>query len=184
VTSLATDLTGSDLAAAFVRRHQRGLWRWLLALGCEAAAAEEHCQDALLAALQHGIGALPEAEARRWLRHAARNLVRMAWRAQQRRPAIVPLGQIEAIEAAWLAVHGDDDGGDAAAEALARCLDGLPARDREFVRQRYEVGLSRAAMAAAAGVGEAAIKQVLRRVRACLRACVEQRLHEENGDGR
>ena len=46
----------SSATEAVVARHQAALWRWLRALGCEAGRADEHCQDALLAALHHGVG--------------------------------------------------------------------------------------------------------------------------------
>lgn len=171
----------ADPIAAFVQRHQQGLWRWLRALGCEPASAEEHCQDALLAGLQNGVLLLPEIDARRWLRTAALNLYRMQLRARNRRPAVLPF---EAVEAAWLAVRADRDGGDAAAAALARCLEGLPERDRELLLQRYQQGSARAAMARQFGLGEAGVKQALRRLRAKLKACMERRLRQEDGDGR
>jgi RNA polymerase sigma-70 factor, ECF subfamily len=166
-----------DPVADFVAQHQRGLWRWLRALGCEAAAAEEHCQDAMLAALQHGIVDLPVVDARRWLRTAARNLFWMQLRAEHRRPRTVPFDE---VEAAWRAARGDADGGEAAARALDTCLQGLEARERELLAQRYQRRNSRAAMAQQFGMGEAGVKQALRRVRAKLKACMESGLARED----
>lgn len=162
-------------AAAFVTAHQRGLWRWLLAIGCEADRAEEHCQDALLAALHGEVDAWERGAAARWLRTAARNLFLMRLRRERRRPEVA----LDEVEVGWLAAGGDRDGGDAALAALQLCLQAAPARDRELVQLRYRDDASRAAMAAATGLGAAGVKQALRRARARLQACVELRLARE-----
>jgi RNA polymerase sigma factor (sigma-70 family) len=158
---------------AFVERHQRGLQRWLRALGCEPGRAEEHCQDALLAALHHGVDARPAATASAWLRTTARNLFWMRLRHERRQP---PVRSLDEVEAAWQAVRGDHDGGDGAGAALRECLDAAARRDRELLQARYRDGASRAAMAASLGLGEAAIKQALRRARTRLQHCVEGKL--------
>lgn len=158
---------------AFVARHQAGLWRWLRALGCESARAEEHCQDALLAALHRSLHELPFADASRWLRKAAKNLFLMQLRREKRTPRWFA---IEDVEAAWVAFRGDEDGGSAALTALNRCLLALPARDRDLISRRYEQNDSRAAIASALGVSDAGVKQALRRVRDKLRTCVQKRL--------
>ena len=165
--------TDNAALTAFVTQHQSGLWRWLRAIGCDAAHAEEHCQDALLAALHHGMDALPEADARRWLRHAARNLFLMRLRAEGRRPQAVPLEQ---VETRWLALGGDHDGGSSALTALSRCLLKLVPRDRDLVARRYEHDQPRAEIARALQLTESGVKQALRRVRDKLRACVTGQL--------
>ncbi|MBL8730408.1 MAG: sigma-70 family RNA polymerase sigma factor [Planctomycetes bacterium] len=158
---------------AFVQRHQRGLQRWLRALGCESGAAEEHCQDALLAALHRGIDARPPGVASAWLRTTARNLFWMRLRHERRQP---PVRSLDEIEAAWQAVGGDRDDGDAARTALRDCLDAADARDRELLEARYRDGRSRAVMAASLGIGEAGVKQALRRARSRVQQCVEGKL--------
>ena len=161
---------------AFVQLHQRGLWRWLLALGCDAQHAEEHCQDALLAALHDGVWRGPDAEAARWLRTAGKHLFWMRLRRERRRPQVRDL---DAVEAAWLAARGDEDGGERALAALRLCLEQSDARDREALALRYERGASRAAMAARFGVGGAGVKMLLRRARQRLRDCIDGKLHAE-----
>lgn len=163
-------------AAAFVDRHQAGLWRWLRMLGCESASAEEHCQDALLAALHEGVHRWADADAGRWLRAAARNLFLMELRTRRRRPPVAPL---DAAEAAWGRLRADRDGGRAALAALDRCLETLTDREHELVMGRYAEQRGRQDMARAMGVGEAGVKQALRRVRAKLRACIVRRLEGE-----
>lgn len=170
--TLVADSLDSDVVA-FVQRHQRGLQRWLRALGCDADRAEEHCQDALLAALHHGIDGRDPAMAASWLRATARNLFWMQLRRQRREP---PVTTLDEVEAGWIALGGDRDGGDAALDALRDCLARADARDRALLEARYRDGTSRPAMAAAAGIGEAGIKQALRRARARVQACVEGKL--------
>lgn len=171
--SAAVSRPDESEASAFVHRHQHAIWRWLRALGCEAAAAEEHCQDALLAALHHGVHGWAEADANRWLRTAARNFFWMRLRALRRRPSVRSL---EALEAAWQRIGGDDDGGEAALRALADCVAALPARERTLVALRYEHGRSRPEIGGELGLGEAGVKQALRRARERLRRCVQGKL--------
>lgn len=154
---------------AFVARHQAGVWRYLRALGCEAARAEEHSQDALLAALHHDVHELAHVEASRWLRKAAKNLYLMELRKEKRRPMWVDLDE---VDAAWSAMRGDEDGGSAALTRLNRCLLTLTPRDRELIARRYEQQEPRGVIANAFGIGEAGVKQALRRVRDKLRDCV------------
>ncbi|MEZ5964271.1 MAG: sigma factor-like helix-turn-helix DNA-binding protein [Planctomycetota bacterium] len=160
-------------ATAFVTRHQAGLWRWLRALGCDGASAEEHCQDALLAALHQGLARWPVAEAQRWLQVAARNLFLMDLRARRRRPSARSLGE---AEAAWVSLRAEEDGGVAALTALDRCIEVLGERERDLLVRRYRLRQGREDMAQALGIGVAAVKQALRRVRARLRACMQRRL--------
>lgn len=161
--------------AAFVEAHQRGVMRWLLALGCEWARAEEHCQDALLAGLARDVATLPRARAAAWLRTAATNLFRMELRAQRRRPR---QRDFDEVEAAWRAARADEDGADAALDALRGCVAALAERDRAVIDQRYWHGRSRDAMATALGVSGAGVKMALRRARLKLRACVEAKLNQ------
>jgi RNA polymerase sigma-70 factor (ECF subfamily) len=171
------DATAETTAiTVFVERHQRGLWRWLLALGCDAQHAEEHVQDALLAALRDPIRHAPDAEAARWLRTAARHLFWMRLRSERRRP---PVRDLDAVEAAWLAARGDEDGGERALAALRICLEQSDARDQQALALRYERGASRAAMAAQLGVGDAGVKMLLRRARQRLRDCIDGKLQAE-----
>ncbi len=172
---MSTTVAGSrdNDVVAFVERHQRGLLRWLGALGCEPDHAEEHCQDALLAALHHGIDRRAHGSAAQWLRTTARNLFWMRLRQQRRQP---PVTALDEVELAWQAVHGDRDGGDAALVALRECLDAADERDRTLLEARYRDVAPRAAMAAAFGLGAAGIKQALRRARARLQHCIEGKL--------
>ncbi|MFK7741448.1 MAG: RNA polymerase sigma factor [Planctomycetota bacterium] len=161
---------------AFVDRHSVPLWRYLRALGCESARAEEHCQDALLAALQNGLVDLDARDASRWLRTAAKNLFRMQLRAERRRPQAVAL---EALDAEWQRLHGEGRtsraNADDALMLLRACVEQLSPRQRQILEGHYSRRQSRRELAETHGVSEAGIKQTLRRLRLGLKNCIESR---------
>jgi RNA polymerase sigma-70 factor (ECF subfamily) len=167
--------TGRARLVAFVERHQRGLRRWLLSLGADPMSAEDHCQETLLAAMHHGVADWTGRRAWAWLRTTAQNFLRMQLRRERR----APLQSLDDVEQAWHRAGGDDDGGDAALDALRRCLEQADGRDRELLDRRYADGQGRGEMARALGLGEAGVKQALRRARARLRTCMEHRMEEQ-----
>lgn len=174
-TTLRDERTATRVAA-FVERHQRGLLRWLRALGADDSSADDHCQEALLAALHEGAHGWPQRRAWAWLRTTARNFWRMQLRRERRRPHV----GFDEVELAWQAARGDDDGGERALVALRRCLALADERDRDLLDRRYRNGQSRQRMADELGLGEAGVKQALRRARSRLRTCMELRLeHDE-----
>lgn len=176
---MITGAVTQDPTTTFVLAHQHALWRWLRALGCDPDSAEEHIQDALLAGLANGAAAWSPDEARRWLRTAAKNLFFMQLRRQRRRPVAIDLS---AVEVAWQRVRGDD--AERPLLALRDCLQTLNERDRLAIELRYHERRSRAAMAAALGLGEAGVKMALRRARARLAECITGKLQREIDDER
>lgn len=161
-------------AEAFVRAHQRMLWRFARALGSRGQAAEDFAQDALLAGLHKGIDAMPRDEAAAWLRGAVRNLWRTHLRTQRRRPPHVDL---DALEREFAADEGE--GTDARVEAARRCLEQLDGRARRALELRYAENASREAMGKELGLGNDGVKSLLRRSRQLVQDCVEKRMEEE-----
>ena len=157
-----------DAAAAFVRRHQRGVWRFLRAIGCPAHAADEVAQDALLLALDRAVG---EAEAAGFLRQAAKFL----WLRRQRDEGRQALRLAELGERLWLRDCAHDDG-DGLLAALRLCIEALPPRSRLAVERTYGDDAGRAELAQELGIGEHGVRTLLQRVRAALRACIDRKL--------
>ncbi len=153
---------------AFVERHQRGLWRFLRALGCPADVAEELAQDTFLIALDRGVEAAPNAAAT--LRAIARHLWLRRHRDDARREARIAA----AAEQLWRR-DGHDDDGHAWLEALRRCLAELPERSRWVLERVYREGAGRAELARELGIGEHGVRSMLQRLRARLRDCVTRR---------
>jgi RNA polymerase sigma-70 factor, ECF subfamily len=81
--------------------------------------------------------------------------------------AIVDAAYLRAPEPATLAAE---------AEALRRCLERLPARNRALLERRFVADESFAQIAAAVGATEAAVRRAVSRARLALSGCVERRL--------
>ena len=153
-----------------IRRHQRGVWRYLRFLGAPPVLADDLVQEAFLALLRKPPTATTDAAVSRWLRRTAANLFRNTGR--QPRPGVT-LEEAEA-EVTWSAFASHDDG-DAAHEALSACVDALPDRMRRAVDLRYAPGGSRRDVAATLGISDEGAKTLLRRARARLGECVRRK---------
>jgi len=162
--------TDGDPVTAFVRRHQVGLWRFLRVLGCEGLHAEEIAQEAIVVALRRGLPDAQPARAALFLRQTARHLWLRERRADRRRAA----RYADAAELLWQREFAQDDGA-GWLEALDRCLDELPPRSRLALDRTYRDDVGRAELAAELGIGEHGVRNLLHRLRATLRDCIERR---------
>lgn len=164
----AIERPSDEAALAFVRRHQRGVWRFLRASGCPPHAADEVAQDALLVALDKRVDDLA---APAFLRQTAKFL----WLRRLRDEGRARERLLEAAEALWREDAERDDG-DGVLAALRECLGSLPPRSRTVVERVYRDGCSRAELAQDLGIGEHGARTFLQRLRATLRDCIERRL--------
>ena len=159
--------------AGLVRTHQAGVWRYLRFLGCDAEEADDLVQETFLAVLRDGFDVRSPAETAGYLRTVARRRLLMARRKARNRPALVDL---EAAEAVWARMAGDDGLGDYLA-ALGECLDrALTPRVRRALELQYADRASRDQIAAELSLAVEGVKTLLRRARTTLRDCVERRL--------
>ena len=165
---LHAPMADDDALAAFVRRHQTGLWRFLRMCGCDGQQAEEIAQDALLIALRRG--RLDGDDAAAFLRQTAKFLWLRTRRDERRRAE----RHAEAAERAWRHEFATDDGA-GWMEALDRCLEALPARSRLALERTYRDGLGRRELGDELGIGEHGVRTLLQRLRAALRNCIERR---------
>lgn len=159
-----------ELTEALVRSHQAPLWRYLRALGCAAADAEDLVQEAFLALLRARLHDSSPSGVRAWLRATGKNLFLARCRRERREPLV--LADLDAAFAAY--ERGDD--GQGYREALHSCIAGLPPREREMLQLRYHDDADRARLAAAAGVSPEGAKTLLRRIKLALRNCVNRKL--------
>ncbi|MCK5943783.1 MAG: sigma-70 family RNA polymerase sigma factor, partial [Planctomycetes bacterium] len=152
-----------------VRRHVRGVWRFLRVLGCAPDEADDLTQEAFLVALRKGTGDRGERQVAAFLRQTARHLFlrsrRLRGRRAERHAALV--------EEVFAAACGDD-GGDARVEALRGCVEQLPERSRSLVRMFYGEERSREDVARALGMKETGVKTALQRLRRSLRECLQR----------
>lgn len=159
-----------DDAPHAAARHR--LWRYLRALGADAAEAEDLAQEAMLiahqdAAQQPGRDATAQAA---FVRGIARNLwlrSRRWWQRRREREVAV------AVDELWDATAAHD-GGDELLERLRDCLGALQPRVRRALELHYHDGLGWRAIAADLAMKTNGVKTLLQRARRALRQCLER----------
>jgi len=160
---------------ALVRRHQRGVWRYLRYLGARNSEADDLTQETFVEVWRKPFEQYDERATAAYLRQVAKNRFLMLIRARGRRP------EVQNIEAAdqMFADFAGDDGGDDRVSALRGCLDRVQGKARQAVDLFYLQGHSRAETARLMQMNEEGVKTMLRRVKDTLRECVEAKLGSE-----
>jgi RNA polymerase sigma-70 factor (ECF subfamily) len=157
-----------------IRAHQDGVWRFLVSIGCDAALADDITQDAFLAMLRGGFRYEGPRETTAWLLRVAKHqFIDHA----RRRKAVLGIDLANA-ETRWQAFE-DDCAYEQRVQWLRECMENLPERAREAVRQRYELSLPREEMAKRLGVAPDGVKTLLARIRQKLRDCVQGKANDE-----
>jgi RNA polymerase sigma factor (sigma-70 family) len=156
---------------ALVRAHQAALWRYLRVLGADADEAADLAQETFVVLLRRPVEDRGDAALRTWLRTTARHLFHAACRARRRSPLAL---DADAVERAWARYERDDDGA-AYRTALARCLELLPAPQRELVE-----GAATAQRGDDRGARTEAERSRLRRLKQALRDCVRRRIDDDD----
>ena len=166
----------SQFVRLFVR-HEAELRAFAMTLLPHAADAEDVVQDACVAMWKRIDDLKDEGVFRSWaytfVRFTALNKIRK----QQRSPLVFSEKLVE-----LLAEEGAAEAGRVRAEfdALAVCLEKLPAAQRDLVQRYYtSADVRMADVAAALQRNVAGLYKALERTRDALRSCIEQRLAEE-----
>ncbi len=163
----------SDPAEAF-ERHHLAVYRFLLRMSGDRAAAEELTQDTFLRAVRMAAG--PDgwqAESERsWLFRVARNLLLNRRRDDERRPKCSPLENAEAL--------GIGTGAQEDRAALREALEALAFADREVVLLRELGGLTYDEIAGVTGTTQDAVRSRLHRARLELRDALRSREQKES----
>lgn len=155
-----------------MRAHQADIWRFLRALGCDAALADDLTQETFLSLYRSDFDEVNAASTLAWLRKAARNFFLGAMRKGKVRALVANLKD---VDVAWSDFAGDD-GVQHKVEALKRCMEGLDDRARAALQWRYGHDVGRAELASKLGLSEGGAKNLLERVKKNLRECVQRRL--------
>ena len=148
------------------------LWRYLRALGADAAEADDLAQEAMLVAHQQALQpAARDATAQAaFVRGIARNLwlrSRRWWQRRREREVAV------AVDELWDATAAHD-GGDELLARLRDCLGALQPRVRRALELHYHDGLGWRAIAADLVMRTNGVKTLLQRARRALRQCLER----------
>ena len=162
--------------AELIERHQRGVWRYLRMLGCDAATADDLTQETFLRVLrrrdfvQHNDTATAG-----YLRRTAYHLLISRHRKLSRVHTVSETGVLDEIWNRWA---GKDASGDIAVDALRGCLKLLTDRARLALRMRFADNASRAEIGEALGITDHGARNLMQRAKQQLRECVEERLQQ------
>jgi RNA polymerase sigma-70 factor (ECF subfamily) len=155
-----------------IEDHQAGVWRYLRALGCDAATAEDLTQDTFLAVLRSEFQDHSPAATAAYLRKVAHNFYVSALR---RSGKVNAVENIEDFETAWTRWAGDDNG-DELIDALRNCLQTLTDRARHALEMRFRDRETRANIAESLGITEHGAKNLMQRAKQQLKTCIEGKM--------
>jgi RNA polymerase sigma-70 factor, ECF subfamily len=155
-----------------IERHQAGVWRYLRALGCEAALADDLTQDTFLAVMQRPFQEVSPAATSAYLRKTALNMLISHERRARRVRAVE---DVELLDRTWSRWAGADDG-EAALDHLRDCLRRLTARARQALEMRFRGEHSRAEIAEELKITEHGAKNLMQRAKQQLRECIDNKL--------
>jgi RNA polymerase sigma-70 factor (ECF subfamily) len=168
---MAAAENGIDLAG-LMREHQAGVWRYLRAMGAEAAMADDITQDVFLAVYRKPFEVRGKGQTVSYLRIVAKNLF---LKARRNAGKVIAVAEIEQVEREWTELVGDEDGA-ALTAALKECLKQLEDKPRQVLDLQYKEGKQRIEIAQVLGMTDDGIKTLLRRTKARLRKCMEVRV--------
>jgi RNA polymerase sigma-70 factor (ECF subfamily) len=166
------DLTG------LMREHQAGVWRYLRALGAEAALADDLTQEVFLAVYRKPFEQRGKGQTVSYLRIVAKNLL---LKARRNAGKVIAVAELEQVETEWVQLVGDEDGA-ALSEALKECLKQLEDKPRQVLDLQYKEGKQRIEIAEALGMTDDGIKTLLRRTKARLRKCMEMKVKQPGAE--
>jgi len=155
-----------------IETYQAGVWRYLRALGCEAALAEDLTQDTFLAVMQRPFQEVNPAATSAYLRKTA---LHMLISHERRAGRVRAVEDIEKLDRTWSRWAGDDDG-EAALDHLRDCLGRLSDRARQALEMRFRGEHSRTEIAEALQITEHGAKNLMQRAKQQLRECIDNKL--------
>jgi RNA polymerase sigma-70 factor (ECF subfamily) len=164
----AEPLTPEELIGAY----QAGIWRYLRALGCNPAEADDLTQDTFVSVLKKPFEQFNPSATAGYLRRVAYNRF-ISVRRRERR--VVLTEQIQEVDQSWNGLVSDGHG-ELLLDTLRTCLEHLPKRARWALEMRFRDQLTRAEIAAALEITEDGAKNLMQRAKKQLRECVEGKI--------
>ena len=161
-------------ATELIERHQRGVWRYLRMLGCDASTADDLTQETFLRVLrrdtfvQHS-----ESATNSYLRRTAYNLL-VSMHRKQSRMHLTP--DAATMEETWDRWAGKDLSGDVTIDILRNCLQQISERARTALTLRFSTDASRLDIAAALDITDHGARNLMQRAKEKLRTCVQSQL--------
>ena len=155
-----------------IHDHQKGVWRYLRALGAAPALADDITQDTFLAVIEKPFDDYNQSATASYLRRVAHNLFITH---RRREGKVVVVEQINEVAAQWDKWAGKD-AGDSSLDALRDCFAQLSERAKQSLEMRFRQKATRAEIAAALKITEHGAKNLMQRAKKQLRTCVESKL--------
>jgi RNA polymerase sigma-70 factor, ECF subfamily len=169
--ALAPQAAGFD-AVRLIQTYQAGIWRYLRAMGCETALADDLTQDTFLAVLKRPFQDVSPAATTAYLRKTALNMLISH---ERRAGKVRATENIEQLDQTWARWAGDDDG-EVVLDHLRDCLGHLTDRARLALEMRFRGEHSREDIAAALDITPHGAKNLMQRAKLQLRECIERKL--------
>lgn len=163
-------------AAGLIEKHQAGVWRYLRALGCEPAEADDLTQETFLAVLRRPFTEFNDIATTAYLRKVAHNQLVSARRRMGR---VIAVEDIEEFDAVWEDWTGRDDNSEEMLIALRECLEELTKRARFALELRFRDRESRVNIAAALGITDHGARNLMQRAKQQLKICIEGKLPKD-----
>lgn len=161
-----------------IRKHQNGVWRYLRMLGCDAATADDLTQETFLRILKRDTFVEHNDTATAgYLRRTAYNLVVSQHRKLGKTQTVAEPAVLDEIWNRWA---GKDLSGNAAVDALGKCLSRLTDRAQTALKMRFGTGASRSEIGEALGISDHGARNLMQRAKQQLRQCVEEALRNVN----
>lgn len=177
-------MLSNDEFVELVREHQAGLRAFIRSLGIDGMWVDDVAQEALVIAYERRDQYDPEQPFRNWVWGIARNCVLNDRRKTARRSRILNDNVTDILlstSSVCDEVEGMNDADQQRMVALQECLQQIPEKSREMVRQRYENNLKATDLASHLQMNAAAVRKSLERIRSAIRRCMEERLAEHTG---
>lgn len=162
-----------EASTRLIETFQAGVWRYLRALGCDAALAEDLTQETFVAVLQRPFTDHGAMATGAYLRRVAHNLY-VTFR--RRHGRMLTTEDVEEISHAWERWAGQDQG-EELIEILNDCLSRLTDRARKALEMRFRGEHSRNEIAEFLTITEHGAKNLMQRAKHQLRECIERKLN-------
>jgi RNA polymerase sigma-70 factor (ECF subfamily) len=159
-------------AESLISQHQVGVWRYLRAIGCDNALADDLTQETFVAVLKRPFQDFSHASTAAYLRRVAYHLLVTLRRRQER---MMVTDDMETLDRDWARWAGCDSTGNELIDALSDCFSRLTQRAQTSLKMRFRENASREQIALSLGITEHGAKNLMQRAKLQLRQCLEEK---------
>jgi RNA polymerase sigma-70 factor, ECF subfamily len=163
-------------AAALITAHQAGVWRYLRAIGCDQALADDLTQETFCAVLRRPFVQVSASATTSYLRRVAYHLL-VSYRRRQKKMTVT--SELEQLDSQWLRWAGADSNGSDLVDRLADCFSRLTERAQLSLKMRFTDDASREEIAKRLGITEHGAKNLMQRAKTQLKQCLDEKSNRE-----